>query len=520
MRADDQDEVSEGEPAEEAPAPQMTSRGVVGRNIAVLLGSQVVTWSLALVLTVFEPRFLGPDGIGQLRIAIAIWSIVNVFAELGTSTLLTLEFARDPRRATALLGPVIRLRAAAEIVAAVAILVFCLAAGYDAETGVTVAMIGIGLAIGLFAEIARFSLHGLQWMGATARADIASKAVLVVAVVATLVAGGGPPAVAAVMILPSALACWMLWRALRTQLEPVPRGARLSEMTVLRRSSPYLVGTAVAVVYAQIDIVVISLVATTDEVGWYAAAATLFGSLLFIPSMITTSLFPALAQMHEHRPEAVPSLLARSVRSILLVAVPMGVGTIVVADAVATLVLGDDFENSGPVLAAFGVVLIIMFQTILFGQFAFAIGRHRLYITAMVIATIATLPLDLILVPWTRARFDNGAIGGAIAYVITEGFLLVVAIWKLAPQLFERATVVRVVKCTIGAAALLAAAWPLRDSFVALPMIAGGLAYVVAVLVLRIPNQEEWEIGRRLLAKVRSKVGRGHQEPAVDGATG
>jgi O-antigen/teichoic acid export membrane protein len=499
----------------DAPAdPHVGRRGVVGRNILVLLGSQVVTWGLALVLTIFEPRFLGTNGLGQLRVAAAIWAVVNVFAELGTSTLLTLEFARDPVRGRALLGPVLRLRAAAELLAAIVIAVVVTVA-YDADTAVTIAIVGIGMIVGTFSEIARASLYGLQWMTVTARADIVSKAVLVLGVVSVLLAGGGPQAVALAAVVPAALSCWMLWRPLRSRTGSVGDTTHVRDVTALRRSSPYLVGTAVAVVYAQVDIIVISLVATVDEAGWYAAAATLFGSLLFIPTTFTTSLFPALAQLHEEGSDGPHHLLARSVRSILLLAVPMGVGTIVVADQVATKVLGSDFDGSGPVLAMFGLVLIIMFQTILFGRFAFAIGRHRMYITAMLVAAVVTIPLDLLLVPWTRDRFNNGAIGGALTYVITEGMLLVVAVWKLAPQLLDRVTAVRVVKITVAGAALFAASWPLRDQFLALPVLAGTLAYLVAVVVLRIPDHEERYMIRRLWEKLRARLPHGDSPPPV-----
>jgi O-antigen/teichoic acid export membrane protein len=515
----EQHETTTGTEGTEASSPEFGRRRVVGRNIVVLLSSQVITWSMALVLTVLEPRFLGPEGLGQLRLAAAIWAVVNVFAELGTSTLLTLEFARDPVRANALLRPVIRLRAAAEMLASVVIAVFITIA-YDADTAVTIAIVGVGMIIGTFAEIARASLYGLQWMGATARADIITKAVLVVGVSATLLAGGGPHAVALAGVIPSAMSCWILWRALRSRTRGLAEHPRIRDVTAMRRSLPYLIGTAVAVVYAQIDIIVISLVATVDEAGWYAAAATLFGSLLFIPTTFTTSLFPALAQLHEEGGEGLHHLLARSVRSILLLAVPMGVGTIVIAEPLATKLLGADFDGSGPVLAMFGVVLIIMFQTILFGRFAFAIGRHQMYIAAMFVAAVATIPLDLLLVPWTRDQFDNGAIGGALAYIITEGMLLVVSVWKLAPQLLDRVTAVRVVKMTLAGAALAAAAWPLRDQFLALPIVIGGLAYVAAVVVLRIPDDEERHMIHRLWVKISARLPHrgGHPPVAMDGS--
>jgi O-antigen/teichoic acid export membrane protein len=502
-------------PVEEDEVREIASRAVVGRNIVVLLASQLVTWSLAFVLAVFEPRFLGPAGLGQLRTAMAMWSIANVFAELGVNTLLVLEFARDPRRARALLAPAVRLRAAAEVLAAACIAVV-VAVLYDADTAVIVAIVGIGLVIASFTEIARSALYGLQSMGITARVDIVVKVVLVVVVVSTLLAGGGAKAVATVWIIPQALACWLLWRALRERADRSTGVEPIREVTVLRRSAPYLVSAAVSTVYSQTDIIVISAIATVDEAGWYAAAATLFGSLLFIPTTFTTSLFPALAQLNEEGPERALRLLARSVRSMLLLAVPMGLGTVVVGDEVATTVLGSDFDGSGPVLSIYGVVLIVMFLTILFGRFAFAIGRHRIYITAMAVGAALTIPLDLALVAWTHDQFDNGAIGGALTTAITETMLLGVSVVFLAPGLLDRATGVRVLKVGLAGAALVAASWPFRHDFLAIPIVLGAVAYLVVGLVLRILDDDEKHMLRRLWQKVHARLRRpGDGPPAI-----
>jgi len=498
-----------------APVDYQTRRSLVGRNMIVLFGSQAVTWILALVLTIAEPRYLGPDGIGQLRLGLAVWSVANVVADLGLHTLLTLEFARSPGRANALLGPAIRLRAAAELMSIGVVMVFMAVAGYDLETSVTITIVGIGLIVRMFAELARSALYGIQWMAPTARADIIAKFVLVALVVGVLVAGAGAHAVAAVMIVPALLRCALLWRSLniRRREEGWGDGDPVPARSVVRRGSPYLLGSAVQQVYGGIDLVVISLVASLDEIGWYAAAATLFGSLLFIPTTFTTTLFPALAQLHVERPDAMHDLLARSVRSSFLVTTPICIGTVAIATPICVALLGDEFRNSGPVLAVFGVVLLFMFLTILFGSFAFATERHKIFNVTMIIACLLTIPLDIVLIPWTNDRYGNGAIGGAIAYVLTEAFILTIVVWKLAPHIVDRPMVVRVLKCVLAGGALFAVSWPLRDQFLAVPIVAGAITYLLAVIVLRIPDEEERHMLRRLVQRLRDRTRPRHVEP-------
>ena len=250
--------------------------------------------------------------------------------------------------------------------------------------------------------------------------------------------------------------------------------------------------------------VIISLVATEEEIGWYAVAATLMGTLLFLPNTLVTSLFPALAQANDRGSTAVTDLMGRALRTALIVAIPISFGTIVVADPLVVMLFGQDFAPAGPVLAIGGVVLLLMFLTILVGGVARATGKVTIFNVAVTAATLLTIPLDLVLVPWTRDRFDNGALGGALSFLVTELLILVVLVWKVTPDLVERRTVVRLVKCVIAGCAIVVAGWPLRTQFIAIPIVAGAVAYIAMVFVLRIPHADERQMALRLWSRVRS----------------
>jgi O-antigen/teichoic acid export membrane protein len=488
-----------------AGASPVVTHSVIGRNIAVLLSSQVVTWSLALILTIVVPRYLGPSGVGQLRLGVAIWAIATVFGELGTTMVVTLEFARDPASGFAMLGPVVRLRVLGGLLGMFGVLAFVVIAGYDLETCIIVGIVGLGLIALMFADVARAGLFGFQWMSVTARTDVITKVVTVAVVVGVLLAGGGTAAVAGAMGVPAVLCVVLLFRALYSRRDrSVPAVPRPPAASVLQKSSPFFYSSLITAAYSSLDVVIISLVATQEEIGWYAVAATLMGTLLFLPNAIVTSLFPALAKAHDESSNAASDLMGRALRTALIVAVPISFGTIVIADPLVTMLFGQDFAPAGPVLATGGIVLLLMFLTILVGGVARATGKVTVFNVAVTIATVLTIPLDLVFVPWTRDRFGNGAIGGALSFLVTELLILVVLVWKVTPALVERRTVVRTVKCLIAGSAIIVAAWPLRTQFIAIPVIAGSIAYGVMVFVLRIPDEDERQLAHRMWSRFRS----------------
>jgi O-antigen/teichoic acid export membrane protein len=280
--------------------------------------------------------------------------------------------------------------------------------------------------------------------------------------------------------------------------------SRLAGRALLALAAPFLVAEAARVIYQQIDTIVMSLLVDREAIGWYNAADMLFGSLLFVPVIVSTALFPAIAELHERSPQEVGAMVRRSFNTLLLAAVPIGIGTIVVAPSFVRFLYGPGFAESAPVLAVYGVVVILSSQTILLGRFALATDRVRFWSMLMVVVTVLSVPLDFVLVPWTDREFDNGAIGGALAYVVTEALLIVIGMWKVAPGLLNSVTWLRIGRLAVAGAAMLAVSWPLRDRFFVIPGLVSVVVYVVVILALRTLNDSE----RVLLQRARAQLPR------------
>ena len=192
----------------------------------------------------------------------------------------------------------------------------------------------------------------------------------------------------------------------------------------------------------------------------------------------------------------------------MLLAIPIGLGIVIVADEVVALLYGPKFQGTGPVLAVFGIVLMLMFETILLGQHAISTGRQNFWCVLMLAAVVMTLPLDLLFIPWTDDRFDNGAIGGAMSYVVTELMMVVAAMLFLAPRLASRRSAVRLAKCLVAGGAMFAAGWPLRDVALPLTIGVGAVVYPGVLVAIRAFDEAELKIGSRISSSVSRKLGR------------
>ena len=157
-----------------------------------------------------------------------------------------------------------------------------------------------------------------------------------------------------------------------------------------------------------------------------------------------------------------------------------------------SLLYGQAFRPTGQVLTVLGAVIVLTFGTVVFGMVALATGRQRFWNTIMIVAIVITIPLDLVFVPWADRRYENGAIGGAMAYVVTEGLLFALGLWKIAPYLVERMFIWRFVRVLLAGGFMFALSWPLRDQPLVLPVVVGAVSYVLALVVLKVPEKEDW----------------------------
>jgi O-antigen/teichoic acid export membrane protein len=495
-------------------------RASIGRNITALLSSQVVTWSLATILSIVQPRLLGPFAQGQLRLAFSLWTIASVLIGLGTSLFLTLEVARHRRSGLDLLGPVLVIRSLAFIATSAVLAAFVAVTESDAQFALIMVLFGAMIFLASMSDAISAAFIGLERMSVLAKANIIARIVGTIVAVAVLLAGGTAVTVVAVGAAANLLALAILARALRGITTVSFRGWRSKSRMILRASVGFLVAGAVLTVYQQVDTVIMSLLVDRDALGWYGTADTLFGSLLFLPTIVMGSVFPVLGRLHQDDPAAIPPLVKRTTSSLLLATVPIGLGTAVVAFPLTPLLYGEDFRETGAVLFVLGPVLILTAGNVLFGTVALATGRQGFWTMFMVAAIVLTIPVDLLLVPWADRTYSNGAIGGAVAYLITESLLVVVGLTKVAPYLFDRTFVWRVARIGLAGALMFAASWPLRDRMLLVPIVVGVVVYVAAILALRVLDENDRRYVRGALARVGLRSSRVSAPVSPEGRRG
>lgn len=492
----------------------------LARNASAMMAAQLLTWAMAFLVAIFQPRILGPLAIGQLSIALSIWMIAGVLITFGMDTFLMKAVARDPQHTGALIGTSMLVRVGLWAISCLVVFGYDLAViSSDPTQTALIWIIGLMTLFSVLSGGLIAALNGLEQTHYVSLVTVISKVVLTVVSLALLFAGFDVIWIGWANVLAAFVAflgdAFFLFRHHRPRWSVDLVAAR----QMLLDSKQYLVTALTLMVYQQVDRLFIALFASTEAVGWYGTAVNLFGTLMFFPVAIGTVIFPTLTR----RFAAGQNHLRQAVRPIfnimLALSMPIGLGLLALAEPIALLLYGEAFRPTGAVLAVMGLVLICTYLNTVLSQLLIAAERTAVLNIIMIAATVATLPLDFVLVPWTDQAFDNGALGGALAYTITELGILVAAIMTL-PKGTLGAQNWRVAVLTgVAGIGMVAAIWWLRaTAFFLLGVPLGAVVYIGLVLAFRALPNEEMTLINEALVKVLERLPFVRRRPGRVGA--
>jgi O-antigen/teichoic acid export membrane protein len=477
----------------------------IAQNTTILMGSQLGMWLLTTAIMIVLPRYLGVANVGKLQFASSLWLMIGVFVTFGTDTLLIKEIARNATQTSQLLSGALLLRSLLFIIACgmVAALVHIL--DYPTSTLYVIALVGVGSLVRQWIGAYQVTLQGLEKMAYFSIGEIVGNALYTGLGIILLLSGWGIYTIAILMSL-GALANLAIQHIFLRRVQMVHFVFDAQFMwQMLKAGLPYLMSGFFLVAYMQVDVIIISWLVDEHTIGWYSAADRLFGTLLFIPSVYITAAFPAFSRLSKGHTDSLQKLISKSFDTLLLLGVPIGLGILVIANPLVILLFGEEFKESGPVLAIFGVVLIVTYQNILIGRLLIAIDRQNIWTLVMAIATIATIPLDIVLIPWCARIFQNGAIGGALSFLITESAMLVAGLLLLPKGSLNGANLWRLVRILLAGLGMTVAVWEFQNYFLGIAIFSGMVTYPILIFLLRVLPKEDIALLGQLVLQLQNK---------------
>ena len=420
----------------------------VVRNVAITLGTQLLSWGLTFAVTLSLPRYVGDAGLGKMAFAASLAALFGTVIPLGTSTVLVREIARDRSRTGELLLAAIFLRVplgllmTGLLIGAITVLHWVSPAHYSDLTRTLVIIAALGMVVAALNDALASALQGQENL---TRQNIAaltekflSSSLLILLIflrqpIWMLAAVGLLTTLASLGINLSAFR--PLWATLRWPRRETMRQLALAGL-------PFFALGVFRMIYNQVDVPLLAFFTDDRTVGWYNIAIRLLGSTLFIPVALATALLPSLTRMQIEAPERFLGALRRALALVILCAMPIAVPLIVLPRKILLgfLHYPAAFAHSAPILAIYGVGVLLWYLSQITGTGLVVLDKQKEMCRISVIALALTVGGCLVFIPLANRLWHNGGIGAALTDVGVEVYMNAAFLLALPRGTFDAGT--------------------------------------------------------------------------------
>ena len=161
------------------------------------------------------------------------------------------------------------------------------------------------------------------------------------------------------------------------------------------------------------------------ETGFYNAAYNLVFSVALFSNVLNTALYPSLSRQSVSDPGNLNRSFERSLRYLMIFAIPSAVGIWVLADQIIPFLFTQSFGPAIPALRIVIWVVPLMFASEFFGYIVVISGKEKIAARSVLVSTGLNVLINFFLVP----RY--GILAAAAMTLATEAVLVGQYVWVI-----------------------------------------------------------------------------------------
>jgi O-antigen/teichoic acid export membrane protein len=442
---------------------------LTGRRFLPLASGEIISRCIAFVATAYLARTLGPTPFGRIAFAVALVNQIGLALSIGVGEVGSREVARDPEHASAHVAAGAALRLILAVLALAGIIAVTFVLPLDAQQR-TITWL-FALTIIPLALDTGWVYKGLGTTSRVGQALVVDQLTCLILVVVAVRYPFHETRVPVIQLVGDAAATVFLAIPLLRWKLSLPSVAAIKALA--SQASFTTASRILRMVVISFDTVLLGLMVSSREVGWYSAA---YRIVFFVMAILISSHIAFLPEITRSAADngQLRAIMSRSVGLALAVTAPFVVGGILLAPAIMRLIFGADYEGGA---VAFQILLASLVLFAIHGasrSVFIAMKRVRLEAGIILAGVVLNVALNFILIP--RMGIKGSALAALGGELLTmAGVLLALALLGVRPALRESLP-------AIAAAGVLAGAIRIVSPF--LPLAAtialGGIVYVTA----------------------------------------
>ncbi len=390
----------------------------VAANTGWLMAQQIYSMVVSLVIGALTARYLGPSNKGLLEYSASLIAIFNAISQVGLNGIIVAELVRSPDKQGRYMGAALALRLASSVVS-----IFCV------------------MAIVQFMEPDNKLLHTITFLQSLAilfqthqvfnyyfQAKLLSRYYVWACMLATTIVGGWRVFLLvtgksvewfALSNSINALVILLFTGGVFAILMKTRLSLRLEDVRyLLSQSHHYIISGLAAILYLQMDRIMLGKMAGPTQVGYYGAAATVAELWEFVPMAIISSVSPIIYRLKETDAKGYRQKLQWLFAGLTYMGLGVGVVMCLFSNLLIGILYGEAFAPAAPLLRvliwATCIAIINSVRTIWF-----VAERKNHYVKYYTLAGVGVnLVFNYLAIPhW-------GAMGAAVATLMTQAVVL------------------------------------------------------------------------------------------------
>lgn len=473
----------------------------IARNTAVLAGARLIERGGNLVLALIISRHLHASGLGIYVTAIAYFGVISTAAESGSTNLLVREIAKDKSKTNAYLVHGSVLAGSVGLVVTIAGFAAVPHLGYRPDLRHSTEVILLALVPGTFNTIQESVFVAHQRVEFETLTTLGSTLVIIGVSSLLLALGHGVVSLVIAFVIAEYLVTIVYFILInryiaRFRLE----FSRTFARTLIRDIKPFAGSSLLQAGLARPEIIMLSVVGSETQVGYYGAALKVADLWQFLPSVYMINVFPVLSRAFHEGGRRAQEIQDRSLKYLLALGLPLAAGMIFAATRIIEAFFGDKFDPSAALLRILGANIVFYCIAAVLWRVLAARGEQGAVFRVQAIGIVVRLAGGYALITWLA---DTGAAVSMMVWLAVTTILLGV-------QVRRDGTPVRILRpawrFALAAAVMGGVIAVLADRVGLLFLVLIGLVvYVGLVALVRAFSPEDRALFRRLLPRLAER---------------
>lgn len=411
------------------------SKAVVARNFSIQLIGKILAILVGLFSVGILTRSLGTTGFGEYTTAITYLQLFGVIVDFGLTLTLVVMISEEGANAERLIGNIFGLRmiTGAILFSIAPVVALALPWSTNIKQAILVGSLAYVLMGGATLLVGVFQRYQAMWRASLA--EIVNRLVLLAAIAlfASL-------KLDMVWIIGASVAANAVWLFVMVRLaRPFVQIRFLTEQKIWKEvwscSWPIAMSIFFNLLYLKGDIMFLSFYRDQTEVGIYGVTYRILDMLTALPVMFMGILLPLVVNTWSSgNHKKFRTHVKRTFDVFMIAAIPIVIGTQVLADRLMLLIAGPGYEASGDILRLLIFAVLGVFLGALFGHLIVALNKQKPMIWGYVAVAIITLIGYFLFIPrygmWGAAWMT--LMSECLIALIT--FLVVYKVAKITPS--------------------------------------------------------------------------------------